>query len=345
MSPASPRPESRVLLDGLFGSDGRTVFERLGGGRNSRVFLAESPGHPSVVVKEYTPDFARRGTFERETSALKRMERHGIENVPRLLASDPVHGIVVLSRLAGVPTGTPTEEDAFAPFLDFLRELQEIPLDASTGWARDASTHPLALIDQIQERCARFPLEDKGLRDFLEARLLPAFREFSRESRRILEEEGIGIGPIPERSRILSPSDFGFHNTLRKSDGSLCFLDFEFFGQDDPAKLLSDMLLHPAMRPSPSQKDRLVSGFTGFREADAEFPVRFHAIYPLCGVKWCCIALNEFVPSDNSRRLEAVDPATPRSEVLERQLYIAGSILDNIWQNPAPLPETTRGPA
>jgi hypothetical protein len=47
--------------------------------------------------------------------------------------------------------------------------------------------------------------------------------------------------------RTLSPSDFGLHNAIRRPDGSLAFVDFEYFGWDDPAKTLVDFVLHPGM--------------------------------------------------------------------------------------------------
>ncbi len=36
---------------------------------------------------------------------------------------------------------------------------------------------------------------------------------------------------------IVSPSDFGFHNALLDDGGAISFLDFEYSGRDDPAKL------------------------------------------------------------------------------------------------------------
>jgi hypothetical protein len=52
---------------------------------------------------------------------------------------------------------------------------------------------------------------------------------------------------LAEEMRTLSPSDFGFHNAIRKTDGTLCFIDFEYFGWDDPVKLTADFLHHPGM--------------------------------------------------------------------------------------------------
>ena len=52
--------------------------------------------------------------------------------------------------------------------------------------------------------------------------------------------------PTPPR-RSLSPSDFGFHNALLEADGRLTFVDFEYFGWDDPVKIVADVMLHPGM--------------------------------------------------------------------------------------------------
>ena len=57
--------------------------------------------------------------------------------------------------------------------------------------------------------------------------------------------------------QVLSPSDFGFHNAILKESGDLVFLDFEYFGRDDPVKLMADFIWHPGMKLSNLQKRRL----------------------------------------------------------------------------------------
>ena len=44
---------------------------------------------------------------------------------------------------------------------------------------------------------------------------------------------------------VFSAGDFGIHNSLSTKDG-LYFIDFEYCGQDDLAKVLSDFLLNPS---------------------------------------------------------------------------------------------------
>ena len=51
--------------------------------------------------------------------------------------------------------------------------------------------------------------------------------------------------PLDTQESVLSPSDFGFHNALLGPDGKLCFIDFEYAGWDDPAKLICDFFCQP----------------------------------------------------------------------------------------------------
>ena len=46
--------------------------------------------------------------------------------------------------------------------------------------------------------------------------------------------------PILGLDKCLSPSDFGFHNVIVEKDKILRFIDFEYAGWDDPAKMVSD---------------------------------------------------------------------------------------------------------
>ena len=52
---------------------------------------------------------------------------------------------------------------------------------------------------------------------------------------------------LPKSERCLSPSDFGFHNAICDVNGVYHFVDFEYFGWDDPAKMICDFILHPGM--------------------------------------------------------------------------------------------------
>ena len=90
---------------------------------------------------------------------------------------------------------------------------------------------------------------EPDLAQFLQQEFIP-FRKTAEEwCRDFCHSHGFDpSNEIPTNARTLSPSDFGFHNTLRRPDGELAFLDFEYFGWDDPAKTITDFLLHPGMQ-------------------------------------------------------------------------------------------------
>ncbi len=87
---------------------------------------------------------------------------------------------------------------------------------------------------------------EKELIDFLEYSFTSRFANWSASARLLAAEAGLDFnGELPQEWRSLVPSDFGFHNSLRRNDGSLAFVDFEYFGWDDPVKMTADILLHP----------------------------------------------------------------------------------------------------
>ena len=135
---------------------------------------------------------------------------------------------------------------------------------------------------------------------------------------------------LDQHNRTLSPSDFGFHNALRMRDGALVFLDLEYFGWDDPVKLLSDLLLHPMMGLSRQQRVHLAHGLDAIFSGDAGWRRRAEALYPLFGLKWCMIMLNEFLPAHIARNRFTEQDSAQIEAVQARQLGAAAAMLERI---------------
>jgi len=131
---------------------------------------------------------------------------------------------------------------------------------------------------------------------------------------------------INRDQQILSPSDFGFHNALRKKNGSLVFLDFEYFGWDDPVKLMCDFAFHPGMALSMEMRKYW------FQESlklygEGLIP-RLNASWPLYGLCWVLILLNEFRGDIWKRRCAADSTITDSREDLQQlQLERARNLL------------------
>lgn len=100
--------------------------------------------------------------------------------------------------------------------------------------------------------------------------------------------------------RCLSPSDFGFHNTLLEPEGELRFFDFEYAGWDDPAKLICDFFCQPQVQVPLDWWER-VEGSVAAWGGDG-VGARARLLLPAYQIKWCCIMLNDFLSSDRLRR-------------------------------------------
>jgi hypothetical protein len=197
-------------------------------------------------------------------------------------------------------------------------------------------THHASAPSQSEARAASStPADDIALRTelhtFLDRDFTPLLQEVARWSESRLNAAGISFTTeLDWAGRTLSPSDFGFHNALRRPDGRVIFLDFEYFGWDDPAKMIADFLLHPAMNLPVDLKRTFASAI--FRRF-ADWPglrMRVESVYPLFGLKWCMIMLNEFLPDSYLRRQFAAAAPEDRSALQRRQLEKARQMLAQI---------------
>src|SRR5262249_36341374 len=122
--------------------------------------------------------------------------------------------------------------------------------------------------------------------------------------------------------RCVSPSDFGFHNTLATPGGRLVFIDFEYAGWDDPAKAANDFFCQPAVPVDASLYDDFVARAMTYSANAAQLAVRARLMRPIFQMKWCCIMLNGFLPAAAQRRRFA-DPAFDAEGRKEAQLTLA----------------------
>ncbi len=113
---------------------------------------------------------------------------------------------------------------------------------------------------------------------------------------------------LKKSNQILSPSDFGLHNIILNKN-NVYFIDFEYFGWDDPVKLTSDFILHPAMTLSTGQKKYWVQSLVKLFTDDTNFLFRLRNSFYLYGIIWCLILLNEFLPNKlENRNIYTLNP-------------------------------------
>jgi phosphotransferase family enzyme len=316
------------------------AFQKLKGGRNSRVFRVDCTDGEAVAVKAYFRSAQdRRDRMGCEFRALQLLQQEGLRKVAAPLAADEARQVAIYEFIEGeqAPSSEVSPAD-IQQVLDFLGSLKQI---AAKGAAVDfpAASEACFSINAIFENLdgrfqdlERAAAREPTLAQFLERQFIP-FRKAAEEwCRDFCRGHGIDPGKeISTDARTLSPSDFGFHNTLRRSDGKLAFLDFEYFGWDDPAKTIADFLLHPGMQLSRELKEQFFAGAISVFSRSPKIELRVCAVYPLFALKWGTILLNEFTLDHMPRRSFAVGApgVWSQSAQLEKARRLLGQAMDD----------------
>jgi hypothetical protein len=207
-----------------------------------------------------------------------------------------------------------------------LRATPAVPPD---HLAAEACLSAAEIERQLRGRIASLrDLDAPALSLFLRCHVEPSLAaRLDRARAAIAAAGGAFAADLAPSRRSQVPADFGFHNALRRADGRLTFIDFEYFGWDDPAKLVADILLHPGTPIDDEARRLLREGALAIYGDDAGFAARLDALLPLFGLRWALIMLNEFRPERWRRRLLAGATET-WAAAKQRQLAAARSMLD-----------------
>ncbi len=301
---SEPRTRVEAALDLLHEKPRAIVL--LHGGINSTVFhLRMESGH-DLVAKAYPVERSdHRDRLSTEVLACYSLRLVGMRDVPESIVVDSVHRIGFFGYVEGErPTPASIGKKDVRAAAEFVLSIQ-----AHRGELG------LAGFQRASEACYSLPEHVKVIEDRIAA-LLAAWSESSEARRFVSDEvrpcltEVLESGPpyegrVPDAERILSPSDFGFHNSIRRPDGVYTFLDLEYFGWDDPAKLLCDAFLQPDFPIPAAHRPLFFETVWRGLGSHAYLPRRFERLYPLLAIKWALIVLNAFLPE----RRGVADPA------------------------------------
>ena len=283
-------------------------------GGNNRVFRLDMADGSCLSLKYYPQQsIDGRDRLGQEYEALSFLARQGSTLTPQPIARDADKNCALYEWFDGEAAVLRPQEDDADQLANFLIELQRLCSADGARDLRNASASifsPAEAVAQYQQRLSRLQRAASGhphLREFLDRRLVPSGATVIRRLEQRYASLGWNLGtPLGLAYRVLSPSDFGLHNALRGQDGQLRFVDFEYFGWDDPVKLMSDTAIHPGSDLPESGASRLIERLSAVFEAkDPSFAVRRDVLYPLFGVIWCLIILNDYLPESRSRRVLA----------------------------------------
>ena len=282
-------------------------FERLTEGGNNRVYRVETVSGP-VLLKEYFRHAADlRDRLGAEQAFSQFAWRHGVSSLPRPLGCDRETGLglyeFVVGRKLAPGEVTAAHVDAAAAFFAAVNRHRRDPAAADLPIASEACFSPAEHLACIDRRMARLATIEPGSDQHRRAaalvahRLLPAWHRVRAD----VAAAGMPLDePLATDVRAISPSDFGFHNCL-VTDAGLTFIDFEYAGWDDPAKTVCDFFCQPAVPVPRDHVERFLNAATAV-VGDPGLGDRVALLLPVYELKWCCIMLNEFLPTDDRRR-------------------------------------------
>lgn len=340
MNAAEPPVRVAALLAGA-GREPRIMDCRpLANGGNNKAWRIRTDGGEYVAKQYFRHADDKRDRLSAEFEFMRYASALAPDRVPAPIAADAGDGIAIYSFVPGLAfcpgqVGQ-AEISAAAEFFASINGPARLSrarhlLDAAES--RFSIAGHLALIrrriEQLVEALSQAPEQEdaRALTNALWKRWLSLEREVL-----LSAVDELRINPhaeLPPENRCVSPSDFGFHNALRDDAGTIRFLDFEYAGWDDPAKMAGDFFAQLAVPVPGGYFDEFLSAALDGFPNPTELILRAHLLRPVYQIKWCCIALNVFLPVHLARRKFA-HPGLGEHELKQAQLAKAAALFQSI---------------
>lgn len=285
---------------------------RLPDGANSHIYKAIS-ARRSRIVKVYSTTQAdgydRGGT---EFRALQYLWSRGFRNVPQPLAFFPEDQVGVYSFEKGAVLRAHAvgvrDVEGMADFLTAVRDVMQ-DVKALFPPERTACLCLRAYLDRVQQRIDAIIRHEAPSRlhadvqRFVAREVLSRFDEASTDF--VAHAAALQLDldePLPMEHQVLVPADMGIHNML-VDRGRHVFLDFEYFGRDDPCRTVLHVLHHDSHRQLSARCKAAFLQRVMARGLPAhEDEGRLRLIDPLVGFDWVLLYLNVCSAQGNTGR-------------------------------------------
>lgn len=299
-------------------ADSLQSIHPLVGGRNNRVYCLHTCSGRYLLKQYFRHANDTRDRQRAELEFLQFCQRQGIDRVPHILAHDRPLGLTLMDWVDGrriAPKELAGNSLAIGEAVAFFRQLVEAgQRENPSGLALAADACPSLgqHIQQVRNRLEQMQaslaaqtgdeLSAQALR-FVETELAPRLKAAVDAVTSAALPSRYVDHATPVRDMLPSPSDFGFHNALFTTNGFV-FLDFEYAGMDDPAKLLCDTLCQADMPIGMEHLPKLAQALCPTERSGEvqDMIASAELLLPLHRLKWCCILLNEFKKTDGDRR-------------------------------------------
>ena len=273
-------------------------IQRIAGQKNSQLYKVFFKNGLVAALKNYPPyDFDKRDRLKREFQGLELLKKNNFKHISKVLYWDEALNIVIFKWIPGrKPIKIDTND--LNQSLNFVRKIKTLSRKKVQNFNFDAVESCKSLKDitnQINFKISnllKFKIKSSKLQHFLKFNLKPTYLNLYKEAQQSKMFKLFNT-PIKKDHEILSPSDFGFHNSI-KNTKKIIFIDFEYFGKDDPVKLTADFVLHPGMKLKDTQKKNWLKSMIQIFKTDNYFEKRLKFLIPFYAIRWSLIVLNDF---------------------------------------------------
>ncbi len=319
-------------------------LQRIEGGANNRVFRVDADGRRLLLKWYFLHPNDPRDRLSAEYSFARFAWQNGIRSLPQPLASSPSDRLGLYEFIDGRQLSsaeiTSTHLEAALNFYDRLNghkshpDAAKLP-NASEAWfsIRDHLTCVEQRIEVLREIDDMAAVHRDAVR-FVEHELIPVWNDTIELVHTNARRWNLPLdSQLDHDDRCLSPSDFGFHNAIVERAGTIRFIDFEYAGWDDPAKMVCDFFCQVEVTIPRGNFAYFTESIIAMEPQAKGLERRIRLLFPVYQVKWCCILLNEFLPTAGARRRfsRATDNVNHRKEA---QLVKARQVLSCMSNDP-----------
>jgi hypothetical protein len=275
-------------------------------GKNSKIYKINTD-KKKIILKSYYGKKNLR--IKKEFQFYKYLNQTNINNVVTPIAFDFKNNFAALPYIVGNKIHK-VKNKHIVQFSNFINKINQKNIHSKKiGLAVEGIDNRKKYITICQNRINKLKLVDKKsaikreLYLFLNEKIIPTFKILKNKinDKRIFYQVKY---KLYKKDMIISPSDFGFHNAI-ESKKKIFFFDFEYAGYDDPVKLICDFYCQPNQKVSLKQKEKFKKMIIKKSKNYEELDYLISELLPLHYLKWCCIILNEFIPSKLSIRKHA----------------------------------------
>lgn len=290
-------------------------YTAIPGGSSNKLFRLESTNGQQLLLKIYHNDTRQRLT--REFSAIQFLNKQEFKQIPKAYLKNDQYNFGVYSYEQG---GNKSDKDIsvndiklVAEFIASIHMMKKsaitttfLPAYMACLSLQDYVNNCLFRLDKYVEHVHSDDIHEKVQQFHQKTHAEQAIRELLNNTLKNFTEEQVNQ-PLSDEEQRLSPVDCGPHNMLFKDNGDIVFLDFEFFGWDDPMREIADFMNHDQTKNISQEKKKIfLETYLNRTEVTEDFVRRLEVVIRLVAIEWLTIHLYVMTPERIKNRQFAI---------------------------------------